>query len=110
MQINGAHLSTVFAPKPIGLEQEKRAPITFDAEKLTIDEQSTSPVIKETQEERTVNDFQQSRFVRLFSTESEPSSNANQPSSLPLPKGVQQYLQVEQLNSNDDQQLLDESV
>ena len=109
MQINGAHLATAFAPKSIELEQPTRAPIIIDATSFDIDEQS-KPVLEsqETQQARIVNDEQQARFIRLFSTAAEPSVNDSKSQS--LPKGVQQYLQVAQLNSDDGQQLLDERV
>ncbi len=111
MQIDGAYFSAVVAPKPLSLEHSKRQPVTIDANTFEIEPASKAPVLYvESQQVTEVKDNQQAQFVRLFSTEAEPSSNEKQSTAQPLPKGVQQYLQIEQLNSNNTEPLLDEHV
>ena len=114
MQIDGDYLSEIVAPKPFSLENSKRQPITIDAETFEIEQPSNKSKLAvftvESQQVNEARDNQQAQFVRLFSTESAPSSNEKQSAAQPLPKGVQQYLQIEQLNSNDGQPLLDERV
>lgn len=111
MQIDSTHLSALYAPKPLALEHSKRAPITIDAEKFTLETQSKAETARfEPQTTNEVADSQQASFVRLFSSESEPSSNENASPAQALPRGVQQYLQVEQLTTSDGQALLDELI
>ena len=112
MQIGSSHLSALYAPKPLALEQSKRAPVTIDAEKFTIDEQPKREAIRrEPQITNEVDDSQQARFVRLFSSSSEKLSNETTASAQPLPKSVQHYLQIDQLTISDNgHALLDEHV
>ena len=111
MQIDGSHFSALYAPKPLFLEQTKRAPITIDAEKFTIDEQPKRETVRQDlQTTNEVKDSQQARFVRLFSSTSEPSSNEATSPAQALPKGVQHYLQIDQLTTPDEQPLLDELI
>ena len=111
MQIDGAYFSAIVTPKPFALEHTKRQPITIDAETFELEQPSKSPVLTvESQQVNETKDKQQAQFVRLFSTEAETSSNEKQSVTQPLAKGVQQYLQIEQLNSDDGLPLLDEHV
>ncbi|NOQ93620.1 MAG: hypothetical protein GQ547_03170 [Methylophaga sp.] len=116
MQINGAHLATAFAPKPITLQEQVRKPVTIDAISSFKLEDKPSPQEKvntpASQAAITVNDGQQARFIRFFSTSDEVSSPTQKESASPrpLPQGVQQYLQVSNLQNQPAQTYLDEIV
>ena len=116
MQINGAHLATTFLPKPTDCQESFSTPVIIEAaarrdEKIftpvTVSERQTPPAI-------TLNDIQQSRYVRLFATANEPSSHHDYQSRSgfsSLPRGVQQYLQVADLKSKSgSDRLFDETV
>jgi len=117
MQINGAHLATVFAPKPVELQEQTRQPVTIDAVASFKLGDEPSPQTKvdvqqSAQAEISVNDSQQARFVRFFSASDEASSpTQREPSGpKPLPQGVQQYLQIADLQNPSEKSVLDEIV
>jgi len=116
MQINGAHLATVFAPKPVALQEQTRQPVTIDAVASFKLGDEPSPQAKvdaqSAQAEISVNDSQQARFVRFFSASDEVSSPTQSDASgpKPLPQGVQQYLQIAELQNQSEQSVLDEIV
>lgn len=115
MQINGAHLATVFSPKPTELQEPVRKPVTIDAEPSFKLENEPSPQAVDTQTvaaEIRVNDGQQARFVRFFSVSDDLSSKPSKErlNSTPLPQGVEQYLQVASLQTEPNQSYLDEIV
>ncbi|PHS70627.1 MAG: hypothetical protein COB23_02820 [Methylophaga sp.] len=112
MQINGAHLTTAFIPKSFGFQDKVRAPVTIDViAKFDIEAPSQSTSTQSFQQVTAINDPQQSRFVRLLATTNNTTTNTDQSSSalIPLPRSVQQYLQIANLNS-ENQRLLDETV
>jgi len=116
MQINGAHLATVFSPKPTELQEPVRKPVTIDAEpSFKLENERSSQAKVDTQAvaaEIRVNDGQQARFVRFFSVSDDPSSKSSKAplNSTPLPQGVEQYLQVASLQTEPNQSYLDEIV
>ncbi|MDF1589305.1 MAG: hypothetical protein P1P93_09175 [Gammaproteobacteria bacterium] len=118
MQINGSPLTSVFNIRPDSAQNDRaRVPVTIDSQAVfDLEQQNQSlPVILSAtkQQQIATNDSQQARFVRLFATQDEPSSESN--STLPvvappaLPQGVQQYLQVSKLPST-PQSLFDDTV
>jgi len=117
MQINGAHLASVFAPKSLELQEPARKPVTIDASSsFKLDDEPNSQAKPESQAVQaaiTVNDGQQAKFVRFFAARDEASSSTQQnlPSqTLPLAQGVQQYRQVADLQSEPARTVLDEIV
>lgn len=118
MQINGSQLTSAFNIRPDSAQNDRaRVPVTIDSRAVfDLEQQNQSlPVVSSVtkQQQITTNDSQQARFVRLFATQDEPSSESS--STLPvvvppaLPKGVQQYLQVSKLPSS-PQSLFDETI
>lgn len=116
MQINGAHLATAFASKPLELQEQARKPVMIDAtSSFKLEDEASSQVEAESQSVQaaiTVNDGQQAQFVRFFSASDDFSSRPQkEPSSAtPLPQGVEQYLQVASLQTEPNQSSLDEIV
>jgi len=116
MQINGAHLATAFAPKPLELQEQTRKPVTIDATaSFKLDDAAASQVKAAPQAQQVeinVNEGQQARFVRFFSTSDELSSSTQKTASSapPLPQGVQQYLQIAELQNSPTQSIVDEIV
>jgi len=116
MQINGAHLATVFAPKSLELQEQTRKPVTIDAtSSFKIEDEASSKVEAESQSIQaaiTVNDGQQAQFVRFFATGNEASHPPQgvYSSATPLPQGVQQYIQIASLQSELRQSVVDEIV
>ncbi|OUR64632.1 hypothetical protein A9Q79_04850 [Methylophaga sp. 42_25_T18] len=111
MQINGGQVTSAFSPKTFGLEDKARPPVVIDAPSTFNVSQSkslvnTSAIVTPASN---VQSQQQSRFVRTFATQSEPSTSTDE-GLRKLPVGVQQYLQVSQLSSEVSQRLLDETV
>lgn len=115
MQINGAHLSTAFALKPNEHEEKSRSPIVIDVApefQLPENEQAIK-VATYIPPTTAIDEQQQARFVRLFSFSSGQLTQAednNQQIPRTLPHGVQQYLQIATLGSDDNQRLFDETV
>jgi len=113
MQINGAHLATVFAPKPLELQEQTRKPVTIDASSsFKVEDEPSSRVNSgrpSTQADIRANDSQQSRFVRFFATNDELSTSTKGPSQQ-LPQGVQQYIQVADLQGAPPEATIDEIV
>ncbi len=115
MQINGAQLANLYVSKPTGIEDKARAPVVIDGKSFEVEKGDQSPpVIARSVRQGAIsfNDAQQSRFIRSFSARDELSSAGSQQviKSLPLPQGVQQYLQVAQMPNENNQKLLDETV
>jgi hypothetical protein len=112
MQINGAQLANLYISRPSTLDDKVRAPVVIDGKSFKVDDtpQQVSPSL--TQQRIELNDTQQSRFIREFSINDEPSSSSQlqviKPSN--LPEGVQQYLAIARIDDNDGIQLLDETV
>jgi hypothetical protein len=115
MQINGSTLSTAFTPRSSEAREPVRPPIIIDAEPRSRNARPLLPAATETsrfQTALTIDDGQderQARFVRLF-------ADNNQPETLDfvaeeaLPRGVQQYLQIANLDTEPQQRLFDEIV
>lgn len=110
MQINGDPLVSAFAAKQIGLEDKSRLPVVIESTPTF--SVAKRPNVPATTVVSPISDLaaqQQSRFVRTFATGPD-SSNSNENGPRKLPVGVQQYLQTEQLKTDDSQRLLDEIV
>ncbi len=117
MQINGAHLATAFAPKPLELQEQGRKPVTIEAEaNFNIEDETSAQIQTNTppvQAAIGVNDAQQARFVRSFATNDEASTSPPPNDTLsrkPLSQGVQQYLQIADLQNKPVESILDEIV
>jgi len=116
MQINGAHLATAFAPKPLELQEQTRKPVTIDASpNFKLEDDASAQVKSEAQTVQasiTVNDGQQARFVRFFAASDDVSSNSQQesPSFRPVPQGIQQYNQIANIQNQPEKTYLDEIV
>jgi hypothetical protein len=114
MQINGSSLSTVFIPKGQGAREPIRPPVTIDAEPTRARAARTS--LAATTEASpfqtalmTAEDEQQQNFVRLFADavrNEELQFNDDEP----LPRSVQQYVQIANLNTEPQQRLFDALV
>jgi len=111
MQINGGQFTSAFSPKAFGFEDKARPPVVIDVPSTFNLSQNKSIVNTSTivSPASNLQAQQQSRFVRTFATQSDPSETAEN-SPRKLPSGVQQYLQVSQLDSEVSQRLLDETV
>ena len=110
MQINGGLITSAFTSKTSGLENKARPPVVIEAPSFSLtktsSETTSTTVVSPVSD---VTSQQQSRFVRAFATQPD-RSNTPDDEQRKLPRGVQQYLQVEQLREQDDQRLLDETV
>jgi paraquat-inducible protein B len=115
MQINGAQLAAVIYPKTSEFQRQARSPVIIDV-KLTVDsvEKASHEVSSDLSLYRqaiTTHETQQTRFVRLSATTEQPASNSrSSDQSAPLPRSVQQYLQVADSTSELPQRLFDEIV
>ena len=112
MQINGSSLSTAFAPRSNEAREPVRPPIIIDAEPRARSARPLLPATTETssfQTALTVDDGQQERFIRLFSENSEPDSEAPSQNDA-LPRGVQEYIQIASIETEPQQRLFDEIV
>lgn len=115
MQINGAQLAAAFSPKTIEFQQQTRVPVIIDVKPTVEFDEKTS---RQTSSDRSLNqqaittvEAQQARFVRLLANTEQPSSNNDSADqSEPLPRSVQQYLQVADLTSEQSKSLVDEIV
>lgn len=116
MQINGSPLSNLYISRPSGLDDKVREPVVIDVNSFKVEdsEEQQSTVIDSAVSQQAIsfNDAQQSRFIREFTISDEPSSSDSSQTvkAQSLPQGVQQYLQVERLPTEDVHQLLDETV
>ena len=110
MQINGAHLAPAFVSKNTHVQDKTRSPIVIDGESGFRLEDESSTSLKadfvRTQDDIIVNDQQQARFVKLFSTENETDKSTLSS----LPKGIEQYEQVADLPTQITSQYIDEIV
>lgn len=123
MQIHGAQLATAFSLRSSVLQDDARKPVTIDVKaSLELNDEannsslaSATKIVSPSQASIMVNDQQQARFVRFFSVNDFSPSSSSQDSPLQtifasLPKGVQQYLNVEATSLESQQSLLDEIV
>jgi hypothetical protein len=110
MQINGGSITSAFTSKTSGFESKARAPVVIEAPSFSVakttNEVTSTTVVTPISD---ANSQQQARFVRAFATQSD-TSKPSEDGKEKLPRGVQQYLQVEQLRAQDEQRLLDETV
>lgn len=115
MQINGAQLATVISPKTFEFQEQTRAPVIIDVKPTVESDEKASRQVTSNlnlyQQAITTYEAQQPRFVRLLATTEQPSTNNESVAqSEPLPRSVQQYLQVADLTSEQSQRLVDEIV
>lgn len=121
MQINGLSVASVYSPKTnTESKEQSRLPAVIEATPITlgISEPSLLPAVTETTSypsTTTVNDQQRSRFIRLLAdalpANQEDVSRTNSDSIFrPLPDGVAQYLQIENLAIEPAQRLFDAIV
>jgi hypothetical protein len=113
MQINGSLLSTVFIASAQDARDPIRPPIIIDA---TPSKRAPRPLLPATTEASpfqtvlsSTEDVQQQRFVRLFAQTTE-HERVEFKTETALPRGVQQYVQIAQLDIEPQQRLFDESV
>jgi hypothetical protein len=110
MQINGGSITSVFTSKTPSLESKSRPPVVIDSPSFSLAKTSNeAPLTTVVTPISDVASQQQSRFVRAFSTQ-EDRSKTPEDEQRELPRGVQQYIQVAQLGTQDGQRLLDETV
>ena len=111
MQISGGPVRSAFPSKTSGLEDKARPPVVIEAS-TSFNVVNTSSVVTATTIVSPVSDAesqQQSRFIRTFYTQSEQFKLIDyEPRK--LPKGVQEYMDVAQLSTQDSQRLVDEIV
>ena len=114
MQINGSLLSTAFIARGHDARESIRPPVIIDAEPRPSRE--PRPLLPATTEASpfqaalsTAEDEQQQRFVRLFSQTTE-NEQVDLRTETALPRGVQQYVQIAQLETEPQQRLFDEIV
>lgn len=120
MQINSAHLASIYPPKLLELQDNTRKPVTIDVKASVefdadLNSPSSTKIVPPNQAAIRVNDQQQAQLVRFFSVNdlSSPMTSIDTPSQASyakLPNGVQQYLQVAATSLEFQQSLLDETV
>ncbi len=112
MQINGASLSTAFFARTNEVREPVRPPVVIDVE---VQERRSRPILPATTEASpfqtaltTEEGSRQARFVRLFAEDDVSSSSDSERRA--LPRGVEQYLQIADLDVEPEARLFDESV
>ena len=114
MQINNNRITDFYPPVPLDNRNQSRLPVSYEAVQNTptrVSEQradKTTVVLSASQSD----DGQQARFIRNFIS-SDRQFDADNQTALELPRAVQQYLFIEQLpnqNQNQQGQFLDELV
>ena len=111
MQINGHNLSGAFIPQSYPYQGDAREPVIIDAEqsfelndnRISIVETDAYP-----QQDIVIHDQQQAKFVRTFSTASPVLEIENVQDY--LPREIQQYLQIANLELGQPPRLIDERV
>ena len=114
MQINGSSLSTAFISRSNEAREPVRPPVIINAEpKTRTTARPLLPAATEAAPFQTAltveEDTRQERFVRLFARSDESETSAFSDAET-LPNGVQQYLQIARLQSDQQQRLFDEIV
>jgi hypothetical protein len=121
MQIDGTVISSIYpALSDKAGQGQNRLPVTLEAkpdfkQQFVITNQESNSelsVIDVLSQPIQSYEQQQSQFIRNFANQSEPSSNNNLPALPPpaLPRGVKQYLEIGQINSTENESIIDERV
>jgi len=115
MQINGVSQSSAFITRSSEAREPVRPPIIIDAEPKAREARPLLPAATKASPFQTAltvdveRDERQEKFIRLFS-ENEVDTQAASFESNALPRGVEEYLQIADVNSEPQQRLFDEIV